>query len=472
MLRNNINILSNDGNVFKYVVDSIETDELVEFYTSFEGPLYINDIEEVQDLEHNLLTINKLERKQTYKASIVNLYGPEYKMELFDKSVKYLVQCFIEYGYKKVCLHSSVHDWKNALANNKIFNLAGTTYYEHISFKIPDVKSLLWSDKEQCVELRDLCENESTIYNAPSTVLNIVITPLNEDNEVHSYFGAGSTAIQVTNDKSSFLEAYVTTNVDLPTNEPCFCIKWRYNNKFYNDIKEYILETYYLSNYKIKYTLSVHNNEDLWETKEQEFSYDDYTDYQRLDPHLVTFDSWDSYTEGSVLDAQIDIISIQDDSLLMSIKATPLELTQDVFKYFVEGTEVKNINLSDYDMNNYTFNTVNKIVKQVIQVDRPKDYKANIIKPVFYKVKDAANIIINPDVTENICINLDSYKSKTEVFFIQIEGVIFNEVGRTSAGVIFKVVGHQLPGSVPGGTYYILDSKKEMVTSGKYTYNK
>ena len=76
---------------------------------------------------------------------------------------------------------------------------------------------------------------------------------------------------------------------------------------------------------------------------------------------------------------------------------------------------------------------------------------------MFFKAPDVDNLIIHPAVTENICINLDSFKSKVNRFIIQIEDCCFNEIGRTSAGVIFKIVGKSLPRSSSQGLYYILD---------------
>lgn len=100
------------------------------------------------------------------------------------------------------------------------------------------------------------------------------------------------------------------------------------------------------------------------------------------------------------------------------------------------------------------------------------DSKANIVQPVFFKSRDLANIIIHPEVTENICINLDAYKAKVTTFYIKIEGIVFPEMGRIEAGVIFKVQGNLLPGKTAGGIYYILDQDTNLVTTGKYTYER
>jgi hypothetical protein len=117
---------------------------------------------------------------------------------------------------------------------------------------------------------------------------------------------------------------------------------------------------------------------------------------------------------------------------------------------------------------NYTL--VNKIENKVVHIERPSDAKSNIIQPVFFRVKDTEFLTIHPAVTENICINLDDYKSKVEKFILQIEGCTFTQIGSNNFGIIFKVQGKNLPGKATSGLYYVLNENNELVTSGKYKY--
>ena len=147
-----------------------------------------------------------------------------------------------------------------------------------------------------------------------------------------------------------------------------------------------------------------------------------------------------------------------------------------MFKYFVEGEFIANqqeklkVNLDNVKMKLYNISAVNKIENKVVQLNRVGDNKSNIIQSIFYRVNDAANIIVHPAVTETICINLDQYKSMVDTFALQLEGYVFQEVGRTTAGVMFKIVGSKLPKTTTQGTYYILNQDLDMVTSGKYNY--
>ena len=92
--------------------------------------------------------------------------------------------------------------------------------------------------------------------------------------------------------------------------------------------------------------------------------------------------------------------------------------------------------------------------------------------PVRLNLVNTNDIIIHPEVNEIISINLDSYKYKVDRFILRIEGVNYNEYGRVSSGVLFKVNGGSLPGNVIDGTYYILDYESNLVTTGKYKYVK
>jgi hypothetical protein len=149
-----------------------------------------------------------------------------------------------------------------------------------------------------------------------------------------------------------------------------------------------------------------------------------------------------------------------------------IPITQDVYKYFIFAGEnnLGLVKLNLIDMNVINVNTVNKIQKNIIQLDRPKDYKSNITKPVYYRVRELAHLVVHPSVTENICLNLDKYKYLVDSFILKIEGVNFTEISRNPNGVVFKIVGNKLPNSSQTGTYYILNQDSELISTGKYTY--
>ena len=128
------------------------------------------------------------------------------------------------------------------------------------------------------------------------------------------------------------------------------------------------------------------------------------------------------------------------------------------------------INLEELDMNIIKLKAINKIEQKVTVVTPTDSTKKHLLQPVFYQTRNAENLIIHPSVTENISINLDSYKALVSRFKLQIEGVIFNEIGRSGRGVLFKVTGNMLPKNSDNGIAYILDQNNELVTTGKYIY--
>jgi hypothetical protein len=169
-------------------------------------------------------------------------------------------------------------------------------------------------------------------------------------------------------------------------------------------------------------------------------------------------------------------VILNDEDTVTSIISDPIPLTPDMFKFLImtdlDSPEFENtpIKLNTAKMLNYIIHAVNKINKNIIQVENAKEYKSNIIKPVFFQSHKINNVIIHPAVTENICLNLNAYKSKVDFFYLKIEGIIFPEIGRNHNGVIFKVQGNLLPNKINEGVLYVLNKDKELVTTGEFQY--
>lgn len=151
---------------------------------------------------------------------------------------------------------------------------------------------------------------------------------------------------------------------------------------------------------------------------------------------------------------------------LLYIISNSIPLTQEIFKYLI--VDDNKIDLSKINMNHYNINAINKIENRIVKVDGVNDAKSNIIQSVFFRVKDSQDLLIHPQVTENICINLDQYKSKVDAFILKIDDCCFNQIGSTPAGIIFKVIGGKIGAQKTSGIYYILNQDSELVTSGKY----
>lgn len=151
---------------------------------------------------------------------------------------------------------------------------------------------------------------------------------------------------------------------------------------------------------------------------------------------------------------------------LIGFRTNMVPVTSTMWAFWKAGSTIEEGN---FKMSNFP-RTINKTVQQVTNISATTSSKAGIVQPVFIRVQKAAGIVIHPAVTENICVNLDAYKSSVDSFAIQIEGCVFPEIGRTASGVIFKVVGNDLSGTVSNGVYYVLNQDNDLVTTGRYQY--
>ena len=91
----------------------------------------------------------------------------------------------------------------------------------------------------------------------------------------------------------------------------------------------------------------------------------------------------------------------------------------------------------------------------------------SIIMPVFFRVRDLGNLEVHNEVTENVSINLDTYKNKVKYFILRIGDYSSQEIGRNNTGVIFQIIGPKI-GNKSSGLYYILNENGEVVTTGNY----
>jgi hypothetical protein len=90
-----------------------------------------------------------------------------------------------------------------------------------------------------------------------------------------------------------------------------------------------------------------------------------------------------------------------------------------------------------------------------------------IYKPIFYRTQDLQNIKIQRNVTQNIGVNLLTYLSKVETFYITIDDKQFIETGRNDVYVIFSVQANLL--TTNGGSYHISNQDNEYISSGSWS---
>lgn len=423
----------------------------------------------------------------THKLCRVRVYWPTDSVDVYDQA-KYAFCIQLHIGETTVdltyCILSRVDD---ALAiPSGTIRLFNTNYVECTDFIIPDPWSIVYDDEWDDFRKNVCGERIGTNNEAAQVVFTInPIEPSSEAGEwimMNGYVGSQN-AINMAG-AYNYLNLNISMNVGKPgyDGEPGILCETEYND-IYDSIIEYVQETYGIEDPKIQYEVVVTQGQELAYVYDQSPKALRFTSGETTEDSWVCtdlkFNDWSEYVDGLVARASINIYESSeyisdnpdDDFPLFSIQSNPFPITMEQFKYLTTNNNDHRIyNLENLDMTNYPITILNKTVKNVIQYDNVSDSKSNIIQPVFFRAYELEFITLHPTVTENICINLDIYKSKVDQFQIQVEGISFVELGRTSNGVVFKIQGSKLPKSASSGTYYILDEDGTLVTSGKYTY--
>lgn len=370
-------------------------------------------------------------------------------------------------------------------------------YAELVEMDIIDPWSLIYEDEWKSWRTR-ICGEQDNINNAGSP-LNVTIIPVyDEGNKYNITTGANIGASNIVlSDKSDFLGL----NLEFKKNTSEISASLVYN-KSYSDILEYLSETYLMeiddNDVSASYSLIITGKEEsidvlnpkiqnlesweAWldtltpeerqreEAKGYDISWIESADFSKSE---FGISDWSDYKDGLFLSCIFELFEgpVSDNDPIFSIMSNDVPLTPDIYKYLIiTDLDKTPININNVSMLEYTIHAVNKIDKKVIQVENAKDYKSNIIRPVFFRAHNINDTILHPEVSENICLNLNAYKSKVDMFYLKIEGVVFPEIGRNHSGVLFKIQGNLLPHKIEEGILYVLDNHKELVTTGNFKY--
>lgn len=501
MLFTNINI-TNSTESFKYILEYIKSDTRSEFQTDYlngmelcEPKVYSNDIlfihDNIQHIKHHnhWHKIDTSEATSYYtpnvsKEGVMRLYFPQYSVDTYRAGHKYAVTVSTWICGRHIILGSYLIDRYNALACRGIKTFFNEDYYEYIDLPIIDPMDLIYSDnwKEWRQEVCGESTNPDSINSVGSLLqctLQVVENIDGDYIELAEYTG-GQNAINLTEYQNDYLNLHIYSNTKNPltkNQEPAIECKLNFNN-YYDSLDEYLFETYGLKNPSIKYELVIGNAEDIYLILNSGYI-EPVSTYKffKSEINRDNFDSRAGWVPGINIRCSLDIID-ENNTSVISLLSNTIPFSEELFKYFIKtdfydkkGYLITNVNLDEVDMNVLNINAVNKTENKIIKVDRPESGKANIVQTTFYRVTDATEITIRPEVNENICINLDSYKHLVSSFILQIEGIKFIEVGRIKAGVVFKVFGNRLPKKISSGQYYILNQDCDLVTSGKYIYS-
>lgn len=404
---------------------------------------------------------------------------PDHSIDTYIKKVRYALTAYTWINGNKIDFGTHIFKINDAYANsNGVIKRGNNEYRTCVDFTIADVFDIIYSD-----DWKDFRHN---ICGEPENI-NTAVPPLYMSlHIVDEYEGryvlkddciGGSTCVSIS-DESNMLKLNISSVLD-PLG-----FQFKLNmNSVYNWFLTYLSETYQrTSSYnKIKFQLAIKSKTGIIDGPTMAWNPDEdyglctqtiqWSNIPNDSPFKIFFNKWDrqdendwEYEEGWSIIGSVNVI--EDDEEIFTVISNELPITQELFSLYTNGGSEKIIDMSD--MNIAKYNLVNKIENNVIMIDRPSKSKSSIQQTVFFKVNDTELLTLHPNVTENISINLDDYKTKANSMVLQIEGCRFNAIGENSYGTIFKITANTIPSTAVSGIYYILDENLELVTTGKY----
>jgi hypothetical protein len=452
-----------------------------------------------------------------FNTSLMRMYFPCHSADNYRSGLKYMLTVNTWVGGHKIELGSYLfHRIDCTAIESGVFEYGMERYYDCVEFDIIDPYDIIYSEEWRNFR-QSVCDVDMENNNTGS-ILTTTLYLVSEGEDgvlmMNDECIGGIASFNISKDSTGYLKLNLEPDLEdlgwkLTTIVPkAFCMDTQENNR----LIRYINNTYGLpvaSVNDIKYEIIAKNHDTIVQGPIVSFSpkpLNEATEHltqtigwNRVlsEPDSCTVeddgevlrkpnarcglrhffeawtpqvDGWPHFEEGWVMQASMTVTV---DEHEMYILSNEVPITQEVFRFFVGWTPdelEKREKIEDMEIKNYTL--VNKIENKVIQLDRPDKSKSNIIQPVFFRVNDAELLTIHPAVTENVCVNLDDFKSKVDTFYLQLENCRFNQIGANQYGIIFKVVGTSLPNETPDGTYYILNEDYELVTTGKYKYVK
>lgn len=425
-------------------------------------------------------------------VSSFNIYFPHHSVETYVNNNYYIAEFTTYVNGDKIILGCFLIDRRKASAYPGIKMIAGERYYEYVNLIVPDAWDIVYSD--DWAPFRQSVCNEPASINNTGSLIGIELHPVfwNGDQwEKHHDFIGGSNSVLLTSNDTDYLAPHISIEADGET-EPKLRIDYRFN-RVYDSLEQYIYETYQTSGpIDARTSVILHDKDSVYnyyylsgtqnpayvilnEPSSSSASEIPFTGWTGLSDTGETIEYW---KDGLMLTAYFSIYS--DGLPIVSVCSNRLPVTKELFSvlikrdqsipYSVDLDSIPGINISINGKEMTDINVVNKIEKNIVNIQRPSDTKGGISRPVFIRVNDnGPEIQIHPEVTESIGVNLQKYKNAVKRFTMKISGVEFPESGRLGANVVFKINAGSLPSETAPGIYYILDDNKELVTFGNYT---
>lgn len=454
-----VNITGN-GRVFRYAVELLDERENALKYNA-DYHTFESDV--IQIDSHYETCHEPFELLSMKRCVGVRVWFPQFSVDTYHNKTLYVINVKLHINERTLILKRVLVNRNDALAS--YMSLENEEFFEYVTFDIVDVNHLLYDDAFE--QFRKTYINERDDLNNESALLMIEIVPVQREDDKYILMDYESNHAQfMFSHASNEMHLKLKTNVNETCDVPRFDCNLVFNELYeqtLDGLKQYIHETYFIDDFTLLWELYIQNDTDTYRYVKSASQ----STHVSFDINDINFTSWDEYVDKMRVIAKLYILY---DESLIEFESNHIIFNQDVFKYFINTSNVFNIPISQIDMINYNVNIVNKIKKNVVQIDRPADYKANIIRPVFFRTTEAENINVHKEISENVCIALNRYKSQVNMFYIKIENATFAECGRVNEGVIFKIDCGKLTKQYTTGPYYILNENYELVTEGKYTY--
>ena len=433
---------------------------------------------------------------QTIPNAHLTMYFPQYGIEVNNPKARYILTASTFIGGHLIELGCFTFKRTDALACTPVKFGGMSEYYESIDFVLPDLYTIIsenyFNINGARMDFNNDFNNDYTIYQENfdtkeiSLNLSLYIVDFVDDKYIKSdSCNSGQNNIIIYDPKDLQLKAGIELNDR--NDDYNICLNLDFNKKSSDDnINDYILNNYGIINPIGLYRTVIMDENDIYKAFVKIGLEDELKIPMNEGPSvqsLGSFFNWDNWKPGLYIQSSISIIDgdtwteedVDDGEYepAFVLFSNKLILTQDLFAKLITPSEFESrkVEISAIDMNNINVTAINKIEQNIKTVNiNNADTKSHLVQPVFYQTRNLKSVAIHPAVTENISLQLDQYKSKVKSFVLQVEGINFKETARTSAGVIFKVVGKSLPKAADEGTLYILNQDLELVTTGKYIY--
>ena len=444
----NINIISGTK-IFPYVIQYIPQEKEEDHEMSDDFSLN-SEWKRCGEYWSKRTNWNKLWNVKSSQATI-RVCFPDFSVETYEGFSDYVLDIYMFIANEKIDLGSYRLNRKDALALPVIFNYQGNIYYEFIDLTIPDPQKILYSDDWS--SMRKIIKGVNMDENNDSSTLMFSLHAVDEIQDKlvkKDLYEGGQNAINVSVHESDYLRT------SMKYSEGKIQMDVRFNPA-YDTIDDYMKETYDWDSVEVVHLLTVDNGE---AAPVQESKVDEFELNKKI---KKLFSDWSAWKVGMKFISKTILRNGVNEMILTS---NTIPITMEMFSKIMLSEKITIP--EEMEINN--IHVTNNIESPTIQYNIPENSKSNIIIPVFYRVRDLGQVVIHPEVNENICINLDAYKSRVEYFVLQVEGVKFKEIGTVPSGTIFKVIGSSLPQANRNGSFYILDQNGDLVTTGKYIY--